>query len=68
MSLSAEHRNRVEAARAPRQVRDHEDRNDGGDRPPAPAWAALIPIKKSAVWWAMAQDERRAIFEERSGR
>jgi chlorite dismutase len=28
--------------------------------------AALIPIKKSAAWWAMAQDERRAIFEERS--
>lgn len=28
--------------------------------------AALIPIKKSAAWWAMTQDERRAIFEERS--
>ncbi len=28
--------------------------------------AALIPIRKSAVWWALAQDERRAIFEERS--
>lgn len=28
--------------------------------------AALIPIKKSASWWAMTQDERRAIFEERS--
>jgi chlorite dismutase len=28
--------------------------------------AALIPIKKSAVWWALTQDERRAIFEERS--
>lgn len=28
--------------------------------------AALIPIKKSAQWWAMAQDERRAIFEEQS--
>ena len=25
--------------------------------------AALIPIKKSAHWWALAQDERRAIFE-----
>ena len=33
---------------------------------PHAARAALIPIKKSAVWWAMAQDERRAIFEERS--
>lgn len=29
--------------------------------------AALIPIRKSAEWWGMPQDERRAIFEERSG-
>jgi chlorite dismutase len=28
--------------------------------------AALIPIRKSEVWWALPQDERRAIFEERS--
>lgn len=28
--------------------------------------AALIPIRKSARWWEMAQDERRAIFEETS--
>ncbi len=28
--------------------------------------AALIPIRKSEAWWSMAQDERRAIFEERS--
>lgn len=27
---------------------------------------ALIPIRKSAAWWALTQDERRAIFEERS--
>jgi hypothetical protein len=27
---------------------------------------AMIPIKKSAAWWALPQDERRAIFEERS--
>jgi hypothetical protein len=26
--------------------------------------AALIPISKSARWWSLAQDERRAIFEE----
>jgi chlorite dismutase len=26
----------------------------------------LIPIKKSAKWWDMAQDQRRAIFEEES--
>ncbi len=28
--------------------------------------ATLIPIKKSASWWDLAQDERRAIFEEQS--
>lgn len=28
--------------------------------------AAMIPIKKSDAWWALAQDERRAIFEETS--
>ncbi len=35
------------------------------DRPEA-SCAALIPIKKSARWWALPQDERRAIFEEAS--
>ena len=28
--------------------------------------AALIPIKKASTWWELAQDERRAIFEDRS--
>jgi len=28
--------------------------------------AALIPIRKSEAWWSLAQDERRAIFEEQS--
>ncbi|MCX4194236.1 chlorite dismutase family protein [Methylobacterium organophilum] len=28
--------------------------------------AAFIPIKKSQCWWGLAQDERRAIFEETS--
>jgi hypothetical protein len=28
--------------------------------------AALIPIGKTEAWWAMAQDERRAVFEEDS--
>ncbi len=37
----------------------------GLDRPTARR-AALIPIRKSARWWALAQDERRAIFEETS--
>ncbi len=27
---------------------------------------ALIPIQKSATWWELPQDERRAIFEARS--
>ena len=27
---------------------------------------ALIPIRKNAVWWQLTQDERRAIFEDRS--
>ncbi len=29
--------------------------------------AALIPIRKADAWWSLAQDERRTIFEERSG-
>lgn len=33
---------------------------------PEATCAALIPIKKSVDWWALAQDERRAIFEEHS--
>ncbi len=27
---------------------------------------SLIPIRKNAAWWALAQDERRAIMEEQS--
>jgi hypothetical protein len=34
-------------------------------RPGATA-AALIPVRKSAAWWELPQDERRAIFEDRS--
>jgi len=33
---------------------------------PEATLAALIPIRKSPAWWALAQDERRAIFEQRS--
>src|SRR3954454_505255 len=29
-------------------------------------YAALIPITKSAAWWALAQDERERIFTESS--
>jgi chlorite dismutase len=28
--------------------------------------AALIPVRKTASWWGLAQDERRRIFEESS--
>lgn len=28
--------------------------------------AALIPIRKSAAWWALTQDERRRVFEAQS--
>ena len=40
-------------------------RQEGLGRPQATC-AALIPIRKSEAWWALAQDERRAIVEERS--
>src|SRR4029079_11098935 len=33
---------------------------------PEATMAALIPIRKSPAWWALPQDERRAIFEKRS--
>ncbi len=41
-------------------------RQEGLGRPGARC-AALIPIRKTEMWWDLAQDERRAIFEERSG-
>ena len=28
--------------------------------------AALIPVRKTQEWWELSQDERRAIFEDRS--
>lgn len=33
---------------------------------PGSTMAALIPLRKTAAWWAMTQDERREIFEARS--
>ncbi len=33
---------------------------------PEDTHAALIPIRKNAKWWTLTQDERRAIFEDRS--
>lgn len=40
-------------------------RQEGLGRPEAMC-AALIPIRKTPAWWALAQDERRAIIEEQS--
>lgn len=33
---------------------------------PEATHAALIPIRKNAAWWALTQDERRAVMEDRS--
>ena len=33
---------------------------------PEATLAALIPIKKSAAWWELTQEERREIFEDKS--
>lgn len=33
---------------------------------PTATHAALIPIRKSAAWWTLTQDERRSLFEEQS--
>lgn len=38
---------------------------EGLGRPQARC-AVLIPIRKNAAWWALAQDERRAVFEAQS--
>lgn len=40
-------------------------KQQGLGRPDATC-AALIPIKKNAAWWALTQEERRNVFEERS--
>ena len=40
-------------------------RQQGLGRPAATS-AALIPIRKSPAWWALAQDERRAMMQETS--
>jgi chlorite dismutase len=41
------------------------EKQEGLHRPQATR-AALIPIRKSAAWWKLAQDERRRILEEDS--
>ena len=41
------------------------NKQQGLGRPEA-SCAALIPIRKTASWWALTQDERRTILEEHS--
>ena len=41
------------------------EKQEGLGRPEA-SCAALIPIKKSAAWWELTQEERRQIFEDKS--
>jgi hypothetical protein len=36
------------------------------DSRPSRSHATLITIRKSAKWWALTQDERRTLFEEKS--
>ncbi len=40
-------------------------RQEGLGRPESTC-AALLPIRKSAAWWELAQDERRAVYEQGS--
>ena len=47
------------------EVNELVSKQAGLSRPEATR-AALIPIRKTAAWWDLAQDERRAIFEEQS--
>jgi len=47
------------------EIAELKSRQPALNRPDATC-AALIPIRKSAAWWDLAQDERRAIFEETS--
>jgi chlorite dismutase len=47
------------------EVTELQSRQETLNRPFA-THAALIPIAKSAAWWTLAQDERRAIFEAQS--
>ncbi len=49
-----------------RQEKDRLQENQPTLGQPQATCAALIPIRKTASWWALAQDERRRIFEESS--
>jgi chlorite dismutase len=49
-----------------RSEKDQLVKNQAALGRPESTHAALIPIRKSAKWWALTQEERRAIFEETS--
>lgn len=49
-----------------REEADELTRRQEGLMRPTATCAALIPIRKTEAWWALAQDERRRIFEESS--
>lgn len=49
-----------------RDEKDHLVKTQAALGRPEATHAALIPIRKNAKWWALTQDERRAIFEEKS--
>ena len=48
------------------QERDQLATKQPGLGRPQATRAALIPIRKTAAWWGLPQDERRRIFEESS--
>jgi hypothetical protein len=49
-----------------REEKDHLVKKQAALGRPESTLAALIPIRKNAKWWELTQDERRAIFEEKS--
>jgi hypothetical protein len=49
-----------------RDEKDHLVKTQAALGRPDSTHAALIPIRKNAKWWELTQDERRAIFEEKS--
>ena len=49
-----------------RDEKDHLVKTQAAFGRPESTHAALIPIRKNAKWWELTQDERRAIFEEKS--
>lgn len=51
---------------AKRGEKEHLDAAQAGLGRPEASRAALIPIRKSAAWWELTQEERRKIFETKS--